>query len=356
MKQKQVFFGMPRRPRSRFGGEPDKILTHFLEDREGKMHPFFESCIEHYRDTYLRSYNVSGDGHCLFYAVIRCIVSAYGRLSQATQTKAMLYIGDTAIRKFADGAYLGEPLDVVQLRGEVNISMEKDGDSSECIGASLSALEHSRKGRAMVSGLFADFSCRYLSAMARTLDICIALEYPFTSGRKTARKWMLFQPDKNPERSLDQIREDGMEDYSKLAVYNTKLQTGTQTNYMTCKQVIYLKLERGHYTSYLYEREFEPGKDTEQERLRFDADRKLAEQLKREDEEARRQLAQRQREVVSDPVFSETELEEQRKAYEAFEALKRAAARQSFGAPHRRCSRAFVSHVLRAAGSQRFRY
>ena len=109
---------MPRRPRSRFGGKADLILTHFLEGAEaaeGKSR-FFESAIEHYRDKYLRSYNVSGDGHCLFYAVIRCIVSAYGRLSEATQTKASLYIGDTAIKKFTDGAYLGEPGDVRHAR------------------------------------------------------------------------------------------------------------------------------------------------------------------------------------------------------------------------------------------------
>ena len=346
---------MPRRPRSRFGGEPDKILTHFLEDREGKMHPFFESCIEHYRDTYLRSYNVSGDGHCLFYAVIRCIVSAYDRLSDETKTKAGLHIGDTAIQKFRDGAYLGKPRDVVKLRGEVDIRMGEYGDSSECIGASLSALEHSRYGRAMDLGLFADSACHYLSAMARILDICIALEYPFTSGRITTRKWRLFQPDKNPEKSLDQMREAGMEDASMLAEYNRILENGTQTSDVRCEQVIYLKLERGHYTSYLYDGEFETGKDTEEERLRLDADQKLAEQLKREDEEARRQLAQRESEVGSGPVFSDAEIAKQREAYEAFEAAK-GAARQRFGAPHRRCSRAFVSHVLRAAGSQRFRY
>ena len=151
---------MPRRPRSRFGGKADLILTHFLEGAvaaEGKRYLFFESAIEHYRDKYLRSYNVSGDGHCLFYAVIRCIVSAYERLSEATQQKARLYIGDTAIQKFKDGAYLGAPRDVVKLRGEVYDKMYKYGDSSECISAAVSALDHSRLGKAVDSGAVCGF-------------------------------------------------------------------------------------------------------------------------------------------------------------------------------------------------------
>ena len=188
--------------------------------------------------------------------------------------------------------------------------------------------------------------------MASTLNICIALEYPFTSNRITARKWMLFQPDKNPEGSLDKMREDGMKDDSILTKYNRILQNGTQTPEVMCKQVIYLKLDRGHYTSYLYKGEFEPGKDTEAERLRLDADQKLAERLKREDEDA-----QRESEGVSDPWdlgFSETELEEQRKAFAELEAAKMAM--QRFGTPHLRRNRAFVSHVLKAARSSHLRY
>jgi hypothetical protein len=339
---------MPRRPRSRFGGELDKILAHFFNDT-GYKHPFFENCIEHYRDTYLRSYNVSGDGHCLFYAVIRCIVSAHDRLSDATKRKAKLHIGDTAIQKFRNGAYLGEPGDVTKLRGEVYYSMDKVGDSSECMRTALSALQHSREGRGLDSGSFADLACRYLSAIAKTLDICIALEYPFTSGRITTRKWALFQPDGNPERSMDQIREAGM-----IAEYNRKLQSGTQTpeHEVKCRQVIYLRFEMGHYTSYLYEGEFEPGKDTEARRLRLEADRKLAQQIRREEkEEAQRESERRDREVVSALGFSDEEIAEQRAAYAAFEEK-----RQGFGTPSLRRNTAFVSHVLRAARSTRFRY
>jgi hypothetical protein len=347
------FFSMPRRPRSRFGAELDKILAHFFNDT-GYKHPFFENCIEHYRDTYLRSYNVSGDGHCLFYAVIRCIVSAYDRLSAATKRKANLHIGDTAIQKFRNGAYLGEPQDVTKLRGEVYLSMDEVGDSSECIGAALSALEHSREGRGLDSGSFADLACRYLSAIAKTLDICIALEYPFTSGRITTRKWALFQPDRNPfgnpERSMDQIREAGM-----LDEYNRKLQSGTQTPEpeVKCKQVIYLRFDMGHYTSYLYKGEFEPGKDTEARRLRLEADQKLAQQIRRqeEEEEAQRESERRDRAVVSGLGLSDEEIAEHLAAHAAIEAK-----RQRFGTPSLRRNTAFVSHVLRAARSSRLGY
>ena len=73
---------------NRFGGpveSGDKILRHFREN--GQLFPLFESAIERYKNEYLRSYNVRGDGHCLFYAVIRCIVSAYARLSDATKNE-----------------------------------------------------------------------------------------------------------------------------------------------------------------------------------------------------------------------------------------------------------------------------
>lgn len=350
---------MPRRPRSRFGGESDKILTHFLKGAaaEGKRtHPFFERAIEHYRDEYLRSYNVRGDGHCLFYAVIRCIVSAYGRLPEETKKRADQYIGADVITKFRKGTYLGEPKDVKSLREAVSRIMVEYGDSEECITKALGAVEYSTTGSAVDREFFADSTCHYLLALAEALHICIALEYPFTSGRLTTRKWSLFQPtptNQKPAFSLYKMLEDAQ---LTIPQYNRILQQGTQTpeTEMTCTHVIYLKLENGHYTSYLYHGEFKPGEDKLEEQHEYDASLALAMQLQ-EEEEARRQLAQRESEVGSGPVFSDAEIAKQREAYEAFEAAK-GAARQRFGAPHRRCSRAFVSHVLRAAGSQRFRY
>lgn len=345
---------MPR-PRHRFGGpveSGDKILRHFREN--GQRFPFFENCIEHCRTKYLHPYNVSGDGHCLFYAVIRCIVSAYDRLPEETKKRADQYIGADVITKFRNGTYLGEPGDVTSLRNAALRIMVTSSDSEECISKALGALEHSRAGSAVDSKFFADSACHYLSALAEALDICIALEYPFTSSRITTRKWRIFQPtptNEQPGASLAQILESG-----DINEYNRILKNGTQTSELRCEQVIYLKFEREHYTSYLYDREFVPGEDKLEEQREYEAGLALAMKLQEEEEEeAQRQRAQRESEVVSDLGFSEAEIADQRAAYAAIEAAKRAA-RQRFGAPHRRCSRAFVSHVLRAAGSQRFRY
>ena len=168
---------------------------------------------------------------------------------------------------------------------------------------------------------------------------------------------MLFQPDKNPEGSLDKMREDGKKDYSILTKYNRILQNGTQTSEVRCEQVIYLKLENGHYTSYLYNGEFVPGEDKLEEQREYEAGLALAMKLQEEEEEeeARRQRAQRESEGVSDPWdlgVSKQELEEQLKALAAFEDAKK----QRFGTPHLRRNRAFVSHVLKAARSSHLRY
>ena len=98
------------------------------------------------------------------------------------------------------------PGDVMKLRGEVYSRMLEDGGIPPNVSA-LRLVHWSivEKEKAVDSGLVADFSCHYLAAMARkTLNICIALEYPFISNRITARKWMLFQPDKKPGASFGQ--------------------------------------------------------------------------------------------------------------------------------------------------------
>jgi hypothetical protein len=109
----------------------------------------------------------------------------------------------------------------------------------------------------------------------------------------------------------------------------------------------------GHYTSYLYTGEFEPGKDTEARRLRLEADQKLAQQIRRqeEEEEAQRESERRDRAVVSGLGLSDEEIAEHLAAHAAIEAK-----RQRFGTPSLRRNTAFVSHVLRAARSSRLGY
>jgi hypothetical protein len=382
------------RQRHRFGGgglveSGDKILQEFREPSAKFL--FFESCIEKYKETYLRSYGVRGDGHCLFYAVIRCIVSALKYLSADTKATVTRVIGPDVIQKFKDGTYLGSPKDVELLRQLTHDIMRKLGDVSVCIDAALIGLEASKKGKSLDATDYADPDCSYLRAMSDALGIGIALEFPINPG-SPERKWMFFQP------GGDQMGLLMSSEYFKTR------QNGTQTPEVTCKHVIYLKLEsipgkREHYTSYLFDGDFVPGQDEHEESMQMAVDRRLftdmteqqreeqrnallafqeekrqrealkemkkqvaadaevAKKYAQEEEERRRRLdEQTAADAESARNYAQEEEEEerkQRKQEEEDAELARRIRDTAFGTTHPRRNKAFVSHVLRAASSHR---
>jgi hypothetical protein len=330
------------RRRHRFGGggpveSGDKILQKFREPRAGFL--FFESCIEKYKETYLRSYRVRGDGHCLFYAVIRCIVSALKYLSADTKATVTRVIGPDVIQKFKDGTYLGQPNDVELLRQRTYDIMRKLGDVSGCIYAALIGLEASKKGKSLDATDYADPDCSYLRAMSDALGVGIALEFPINPG-SPERKWMFFQPGGDQMGLLMMHHADMGDDYRMIRT------NGTQTPKVTCEHVIFLKLESTgvleHYTSYLFDGDFVRGADEHEERTQRDADRLLMSQIKE---------AEGAEQVAALRAFEEKRNQEAEDA-----KLARSLAGTAFGATHPRRNRAFVSHVLRAASSHRFRY
>jgi hypothetical protein len=382
-----------QRQRHRFGGggpveSGDRILQKFREPRAKFL--FFESCIEKYKETYLRSYGVRGDGHCLFYAVIRCIVSALKYLSADTKATVTRVIGPDVIQKFKDGTYLGSPKDVQLLRQLTHDIMRKLGDVSGCIYAALIGLEASKKGKSLDATDYADPDCSYLRAMSDALGIGIALEFPINPG-SPERKWMFFQPGGDQMGLLMSSEE-----------YFKTRQHGTQTPTVKCEHVIYLKLEsipgkREHYTSYLFDGDFVPGQDAHEESIQMAVDRRLftdmpeqqreaqvkallafqeektqrealkemkkqeaddakyaqeyAQKYEQEEEERRRRLdEQSAADAESARNYAQEQEEEERKQVEEDAKLARSL---RFGTTHPRRNKAFVSHVLRAASSHR---
>jgi hypothetical protein len=330
----------------RFGGggpveSGDKILQEF---REPVQEPrasflFFESCIEKYQGKYLRPYGVSGDGHCLFYAVIRCIVSALKYLSAHTAAKVTSVIGHDVIRKFKDGTYLGSPKDVELLRERTYDIMKKLRDVPVCIDAARVGLEASKRNEPVASSAYADPDCSYLRAMSEALGIGIALEFPINPG-SDRRKWMFFQP------GGDQMGLLAMLDTHMSSAYLYARQNGTQTPTVKCEHVIYLKLESTrqleHYTSYLFEGDFTPGADGHEGRENREADERVLRQIEGKE---------RDKQIAALRAFEEKKWREEADAAYAL-SLKDMA----FGATHTPRNRAFVSHVLKAARSTQFRY
>ncbi len=329
------------RQRHRFGGggpveSGDKILQKFREP--GANFLFFESCIEKYKPEYLRPYGVGGNGHCLFYAVIRCIVSALKYLSAHTAAKVTRVIGPEVIQKFQNGAYLGIPKDVERLRQQTHDTM-RHRDVKACIDASLNGLEASKKNMPVGSSAYADPDCYYLQAMSDTLGIGIALEFPINPGSQT-RKWMFFQPGGDQMGLLVMLETDMGEGYRLIREH------GTQTHAVTCDHAIYLKLESTrqleHYTSYLFEGDFAPGADGHEGRENKEADERVLRQIEGEE---------RDEQIAALRAFEE---KKEREAADAAYALS--LKDMAFGATHTPRNRAFVSHVLKAARSTQFRY
>lgn len=340
-------------------GHGDEILREFQTNKGA--YKYFETYMAMSAYDHLEKHDVKGDGHCFFYAVIRCIAEALPRMSPACVDAAKVAIGAGVLLAFLDDPrYPGIPSDVTELRGAVSAYMHNNDETPDCRASSQAGYAASIEHQGVGSRGYADVECHYAQAISSAIGIGIAIEVPvYTNGQKT---WLFSQPNDTSPLSLSQLLEAGVDD-----AYRDIRANGTQTESVHCTDVIYLSLDGVHFQSYVYKARLDLGarkslarslrneidaqREGERERDRERRERRERERERRKDEE--------QRAIDKDAQLArETHRKEvERVAQENADGkLARRLAEQAFGATHPQRNRAFVSHVLRAARSTRFRY
>ena len=238
-----------------------------------------------------------------------------------------------------------------------------------CQASSADGYSHSIEHKGVGSRGYADVDCPYAQAISNAIGIGIAIEVPvYTDGPK---KWIFSQPEARAL-SLSKLLEAGADD-----AYRDIGANGTHTESVRCTDVIYLSLDGDHFQSYVYkarvdhrtrlllavslrqeidaQREREQQRREQQTKEQQTKEQQIRERKEREDEEwPIDKDAQLALETHYKDVRRVTQENEDRKLAQRLSEQERE--RMAFGATRPQRNRAFVSHVLRAARSTRFRY
>ena len=329
-------------------GHGDGILREFQKSKY--RYEYFETCVSEHARRYLEKHNVEGDGHCFFYAVIRCIAEALPRMSPACVDAAKVVIGAGVLLTFLeDPRYQGIPSDVTELRGVVSEYMHKGDETPGCQASSAAGYTHSIEHRGVGSRGYADVDCPYAQAISNAIGIGIAIEVPvYTDGPKT---WIFSQPEAGAL-SLSQLLEAGADD-----AYRDIRANGTHTESVRCTDVIYLSLDGDHFQSYVYKARVD-------HRTRLLLAGSLRQEIDAQRERERERERREQESIDKDAQLAlETHYKEVRRVAQenadrklAQRLAEQEQKRMAFGDTHPQRNRAFVSHILRAARSTRFRY
>jgi hypothetical protein len=342
-------------------GHGDEILREFQTNKDA--YTYVETYLTMNAHYHLEKHDVKGDGHCFFYAVIRCIAEALPLMSPACVDSAKVAIGAGVLLAFLDDpGYPGIPSDVTELRGAVSAYMHENGETEECQASSQDGHAASIGHQGVGSRGYADVDCHYAQAISNAIGIGIAIEAPVSAD--APKKWIFSQPDDTSPLSLSQtLAIDRGDRYAYIRA------NGTQTESVHCTDVIYLSLDGVHFQSYVYKARLDHGARKSLARsLRNEihAQREGEREREREREERERERREDEEQRVIDKdtrLAREThDGEVARVAQENADGkLARRLAEQErkrtlFGATRPQRNRAFVSHVLRAARSTRFRY
>lgn len=232
-------------------GHGDEILREFQTNKY--KYKYFERCLARTARDHLEKHDVKGDGHCFFYAVIRCIAEALPRMSPACVDAAKVAIGAGVLLAFLDDpGYPGIPSDVTELRGVVSAYMHNNDETPACRASSQAGYAASIEHQGVGSRGYADVECHYAQAISSAIGIGIAIEVPVsTDGQKT---WLFSQPNDTSPLSLSQLLEAGVDD-----AYRDIRANGTQTESVHCTDVIYLSLDGVHFQSYVYKARLDLG-------------------------------------------------------------------------------------------------
>jgi hypothetical protein len=300
---------------------------------------------------------VKGDGHCFFHAVIRCIAEALPRMSPECVDAAKRVIGARALMEFLrNPAHLGTASDVRDLRSVVSKYMHENGETEECKASSTQGLVSSMDNEGVDPRGYSDVDCPYAQAVCNAIGIGVAIEVPVYTD--TPKTWIFSQPE-TEALSLSHLLQAGADE-----AYRDIRQKGTKTAVVRCTDVIYLSLDGNHFQSYVYKARVDDGirsgtaeslkqEIAEEERER-ERERERRERERRKDEKQRDKDAQLARETHYEDVARVEQVDEDIRGARWLAEQERE--RTLFGATRPQRNRAFVSHVLRAARSTRFRY
>ena len=241
---------------TRFGGggpmdeayTPDAVISQIDESE------FVEEAAERaLQGGWFQEVNVGGDGHCFFYAVIRCIADKANRkIGEARLLdSAVTLIGPDVVSKFRDSTYKGIPSDTSAIRREVLREMVNFNDTEKCIDGALLRQEASNTKKGATGPAFVDIGCAYAHALSRVLNMGVAIEF-----QELGRKWMFVQPGDTYKSEDDRI--DAHLSANWDAIQAKKMHTVPERatrSKARCKDAIYMRLYQSHFTSYLYVRD-----------------------------------------------------------------------------------------------------
>ena len=330
-------------------GHGDEILREFQTNKG--TYKYFEKCVSDHARRYLEKHNVEGDGHCFFHAVIRCIAEALPRMSPECVDAAKRVIGARALMEFLrNPAHLGTASDVRDLRSVVSKYMHENAETEGCQASSTQGLVSSMDNEGVDPRGYSDVDCPYAQAVCNAIGIGVAIEVPvYTDAPKT---WIFSQPEAEAL-SLSHLLQAGADE-----AYRDIRQKGTKTAVVRCTDVIYLSLDGNHFQSYVYKARVDDGirsgtAESLQQEI-AEEERERRERERREDEKQRDKDARLAWETHDGEVARVEQVDEDIRGARLLAEQERK--RTPFGATRPQRNRAFVSHVLRAARSTRFRY